>query len=177
MRYAFGNGGRLCRLNLRTGKLTVLLDDPEGGVRDPNVHYDGQKILFSYRKAGTKTFHHFRDPYPLSEDLFLVADKEGLHLLTSDGQTETIYRPDKLGGRWDCHEPRPLRSRPREPVVTSRFAKNQPTGRLILSDIYAGRNMEGVQRGEIKKLLVLEQLPRPANFSNGQEPLTVAERS
>jgi hypothetical protein len=30
-----------------------------------------------------------------------------------------------------------------------------------------------VERGEIKKLLVLAQLPRPANFSNGQEPLTL----
>lgn len=29
-----------------------------------------------------------------------------------------------------------------------------------------------MRRGEIKKLLVLEQLPRPVNFSNGQEPLT-----
>ncbi len=28
-------------------------------------------------------------------------------------------------------------------------------------------------RGEIKKLLVLEQLPKPANFSGGSEPLTV----
>ena len=28
MRYAFGNGGRLCRLNLQTGKLRVLLTDP-----------------------------------------------------------------------------------------------------------------------------------------------------
>ena len=36
-----------------------------------------------------------------------------------------------------------------------------------------GRNMAGIRPGEIKKLLVLEQLPRPANFSNGQEPLTV----
>ena len=69
--------------------------------------------------------------------------------------------------------PRPLRSRPREPVVTSRFCGQQPTGRLILADIYEGRNMAGVERGEVKKLLVLEQLPRPANFSNGQEPLTV----
>ena len=27
--------GRLCRLNVRTGTLRVLLDDPEGSVRDP----------------------------------------------------------------------------------------------------------------------------------------------
>ncbi len=49
--------GRLCRLNLRTGKLTVLLDDPEGSVRDPQVHYDGRKILFSYRPGGSDYFH------------------------------------------------------------------------------------------------------------------------
>ena len=42
--------GRLCRLNLRTGQLTVLLDDPDGAVRDPCVHYDGSTILFAYRK-------------------------------------------------------------------------------------------------------------------------------
>ena len=47
------------------------------------------------------------------------------------------------------------------------------SGRLVLSDIYAGRNMEGVQPGDIKKLLVLEQLPKPVNFSGGMEPLTI----
>ena len=30
--------------DLRTGELTVLLDDPRGGIRDPQVHYDGKKI-------------------------------------------------------------------------------------------------------------------------------------
>jgi hypothetical protein len=29
--WGYGDGGRLCRFNLRTGKLTVLLDDPAGG--------------------------------------------------------------------------------------------------------------------------------------------------
>ena len=37
MMYAAG-GSRLCKLNLRTKQLTVLLDDPAGGVRDPRVH-------------------------------------------------------------------------------------------------------------------------------------------
>ncbi|NQT39875.1 MAG: PD40 domain-containing protein, partial [Planctomycetes bacterium] len=86
MRYAFGNGGRLCRLNFRTGKLTVLLDDPEGGVRDPNVHYDGKKILFSYRKAGTKTFHLYE----------IDVDGGNLRQLTDgpDNDIEPIYTPD-----------------------------------------------------------------------------------
>jgi hypothetical protein len=53
----FGRGGRLCRLNLRTGKLTVLVDDPQGGVRDPQVHYGGRKILFSYRKGAEQHYN------------------------------------------------------------------------------------------------------------------------
>ncbi|NQT17234.1 MAG: hypothetical protein HQ582_31055, partial [Planctomycetes bacterium] len=46
---AYPEGGRLCRLDPQNGKVTVLLDDPTGGVRDPHVHYDAGKILFSYR--------------------------------------------------------------------------------------------------------------------------------
>ncbi len=51
----YGTGGRLCRWNMETGELNVLLDDPEGAVRDPQVHYDGQRILFSYRPGGTRS--------------------------------------------------------------------------------------------------------------------------
>ena len=348
MRYAFGEGARLCRFNLRTGQLRVLLDDSRGGIRDPNVHYDGEKVLFSYRKGGTQTYHlyeinvdgsglrqltdgpdndiepiytpegaivfcssrchrfvpcwrtqvatlyrcdadgsnvrmlsnnaeqentpwmlpdgrilytrweyvdrnqllfhhlwnvnpdgtslmvyfgnqhnglamldakpipgtdkvvacfsprhgrpehmgpitivntsngpddmqmaravskqHFRDPYALSENLFLVADEKGIYLLDGAGQTQPIYRPGRTGARWSCHEPRPLRARRRERVIPSRTEAGQRTGRLVLSDVYEGRNMQGVAPGTIKKLLVLEQLPKPANFSGGQEPLTI----
>ena len=37
------DGARLCKLNPRTRQVTVLLDDPKGGVRDPRVHYDSGK--------------------------------------------------------------------------------------------------------------------------------------
>lgn len=56
-RKCYGKGGRLCKLNLRTGKLIALVDDPEGAVRDPCVDYDGQRIVFSYRRGGTDTYH------------------------------------------------------------------------------------------------------------------------
>ena len=45
-----------------------------------------------------------------------------------------------------------------------------PDGSKLYTD---GRNMAGVDRGEVKKLLVLEQLPKPVNFSGGMEPLTI----
>jgi len=349
-RFAFGEGARLCRLNLRTGELKVLLDDPLGGIRDPNVHYDGNKILFSYRRGGTEayhlyeidadgshlrqltdgpdndiepiylpgggimfcssrchrfvpcwrtqvavlyrcdsdgknvrmvsnnaeqentpwilpdgrvlfmrweyvdrnqlTFHHLwtvnpdgtglmvyfgnqdpldraalldakpipgtdktvvsfspghgrsehlgyisiidpsqgpdasdrlrhiskrslRDPYPVTENLFLVADDRGIYLMDDRGTVEPVFTPDVRDCGLPVHEPRPLRSRSREPVIPRRGQADESKGYLFLSDIYEGRNMEGVRRGEIAKLLILEQLPKPANFSGGQEPLTI----
>ncbi|MCU0871801.1 MAG: hypothetical protein MUE50_05605 [Pirellulaceae bacterium] len=82
----YGDGGRLCRLNLRTGQLTVLLDDPLGGVRDPQVHYDGQKVLFSYRRGGTATYHLYE----------INIDGTGLTQLTDgpDDDIEPAYLPD-----------------------------------------------------------------------------------
>ena len=362
----FKPGGRLCRLSLRTGQLKTLLDDPDGGVRDPQVHYGGEKILFSYRKGGQPhyhlyeiqsdgtglvqltdglcddieptylpdggimfcssrsnrvvncwrtpvatlyrcdaeggnvrmvstniehdntpwmlpdgrllymrweyvdrhqlAFHHlwtinpdgagqmvyygnqhpgtatldtdplsvpgkhpgiamldakpipgtnkavasfsprhgrpehmgvvtivdptrgpddkhaakpvsrpgklFRDPYPFSEDCFLVAGPQGILVMDGEGNTEVVYR-GSAGGRLQCHEPRPLRPRPRERMAPPRIDLGTPTGRLVLSDICEGRNMAGVRRGEVKRLLVLEQLPKPVNFSGGPWPISI----
>ena len=349
-RKAYRAMGRLCRLNLTTGELTALLNDPEGSVRDPQVHYDGEKILFSYRKGGSDQFHlyeihadgtglrqitdgpfddieptylpdggimfcssrckrwvqcwlthvavlyrcdadggkmfpvssnndqdntpwplpdgrvlyqrweyvdrsqvhyhhlwtmnpdgtgqmvyygnfhpgtvmidakpipgtdkvvavfspghgqrehagqitvvtpsagpdaqsfarpvsresNYRDPYPLSEDRFLVAQGTRLLLMSGTGETTEIYRlPVELAQAGvQCHEPRPLQPRPREPVIQPRVNLQQTTGHLILTDVYFGRRMEGVQRGEIKKLLILETLPEPIHYSGGMEPIS-----
>ncbi|MHC4179887.1 MAG: TolB family protein, partial [Planctomycetota bacterium] len=79
-------GGRLCRLNLKTGKLTMLLEDPEGSVRDPQVHYDAQKILFSYRRVGSDHFHLYE----------INCDGTGMRQLTSGpyDDIEPTYLPD-----------------------------------------------------------------------------------
>ena len=345
-RKAYREGGRLCRYNLKTGKTAVLLDDPKGGVRDPQVHYDGKKILFAYRKGGTDNYHlceinadgagfvqltdgiyddiepaylpdgdivfvstrckrwvscwltqvatmhrcgpdgknvrvisanpeqdntpwvmpdgrllymrweyvdrsqvdyhhlwvsnpdgtgqmiyfgnmhpsivmldakpipgsdkvvsifspghgirehigdvtivdpnagpdakamarrvsrqtAFRDPYPFSEDCFVVAGNEGILLMDGKGETQVIVR--KTEGM-DLHEPRPLISRPREQVIPPRTDPAKPAGRLLLADVTFGRNMAGVKPGEIKKLLVLEILPTPVHYSGGMEPISL----
>ena len=52
-----GGGAQLCRLNLRTKELTVLLDDARGSIRDPRVHYDARKVLFSYRKGDSRQYN------------------------------------------------------------------------------------------------------------------------
>ena len=133
----------------------------------------GPDSLASARKLNAQ--RQFRDPYPVSPDCFLVADKEGLWLMDGEGRTERIFAlsEEERKADMECHEPRPLRARPREFAMPTAVDMSQSTGVLALSDIYRGRNMEGVRRGEIKRLLVLEQLPKPVQFSGGQEPLTI----
>ncbi len=347
--WGYGEGGRLCRRNLRTGKLTVILDDPKGGVRDPQMHYDGKKILFSYRPGGSHTFHlyeinidgtaltqltdgpdddieatycpdgsivfcssrcrrvvncwhtrvaalyrcdgdgrnirmlssnndhdntpsvlpdgrvlymrweyvdrsqvHFhhlwtmnpdgtgqmvyygnlhggiamldakpiphtkkivssfspghgrpehigfvtvvdvskgpddlsgarnvskqarwKDPYPITENCFLVANPQGLFVMDGQGNSELIYQLPEKDRHLQCNELQPLLPRPRERVIPARTDLERTTGTMILKDVYHGRSMSGVQRGTIKKLLILKQLPKAVNFSGGMEPLTI----
>jgi len=100
----------------------------------------------------------FRDPYPLSEDCFLVARDKSLLILDDNGKTQEFYRADKM-----VHDPRVIRPRPREPVIAARTDLRETTGRLVLTDVYRGRNMAGVKPGTITKLLVLEDLPKPGS--------------
>lgn len=344
----YGKGGRLCKLSLSDKKLTVLVDDPEGTVRDPQLHYDGRKILFSWRKGGAEDFHlweinidgsglrqltdgpyadiepcylpdggiafvssrcnrwvncwqvpvatlyrcdgdgknirqlsaniehdntpwvlpdgrilftrweyidrsqthyhhlwtmnpdgtkqmvyygnlrpgnvfisakpvpggekvmmirsprhglnehsgsvalvdvssgpddpggmrdisgkgSFRDPYPLAEGKFLVATGRRVLLGDGKGGMKTLYTlPEEFAGV-HLQEPRPLVSRKRERVIPPAVNLNKTTGTLFLFDIYNGRNMKGVKKGEIRNLLVLEALPKPVQFTGSMEPLT-----
>ena len=116
----------------------------------------------------------YRDPYALSPGLFLVSHRDRIELMDARGATQTVYRlPPELARRgMQVHEPRPLRPRKRERLIPPRVATKAPTGRLLLADVYTGRNMAGVKRGDIARLLVLETLPKPINYTGGMEPLS-----
>lgn len=349
-RKAYGKGGKLYKLNLKTGQLTTLLSDPEGGVRDPQVSYDAQKILFAYRKGGSENYHlyeiavdgtrlkqltdgayddieptylangeivfvstrckrwvncwltqvailhrchadgsnihaissnteqdntpwplpdgrllytrweyvdrsqvdyhhlwasnpdgtsqmiyygnlhpgtlmidakpipgshkvvaifspghgrkehegaievvdprggpddkayakqisttpDYRDPWAFSEDGFMAAKGATLVSMNGNGETQEVFRlpAADIAAKLQLHEPRPLMARPREAVVPARSNLSRATGTLILSNVYEGRNMQGVRPGEIKKLLVLESLPMPIHYTGGMEPIS-----
>ena len=138
-------------------------------VVDPGRGPDAREMARPVTRGG-----FFRDPYPLAEDLFLAAREGSILLLDRSGNSETLFDlpAEWRVGRMQVHEPRPVRARPRERVIPSRIDASSPTGTVVLEDIYRGRNMEGVEPGEIKKLLVLEILPKPYNMFSGMEPLT-----
>ncbi|MBI3119951.1 MAG: hypothetical protein HYZ00_14765, partial [Candidatus Hydrogenedentes bacterium] len=116
----------------------------------------------------------YRDPYPLSEECFLVARGHQLLVMRGDGIPGLLYALDDAarGAGFECHEPRPVLARNAEPALPPKSDPARGVGHLVLADIYQGRNMEGVARGEIKKVLVLESLPKPINFTGGMEPLS-----
>ncbi|MFO7901440.1 MAG: discoidin domain-containing protein, partial [Pirellulaceae bacterium] len=349
-RLTYGQGGKLCRMDLETGEVTAILEDPKGAVRDPVVHYDAKKILFSYRRGGSAHYHlyeinmdggdmrqltdgpyddiepcylpdnsivfvssrckrwvqcwltkvavmyrcgpngenirpiscnvehdntpwplpdgrilyqrweyidrsqvhyhhlwttnpdgtgqmvyygnmhpgivmidakpipntkkvvavfspghgrrehvgtitivdprkgpddqssaisitsepKYRDPWAFSEETFLAARGDRLVLLDNQGHARDIYQAtaEEVAAGLECHEPRPVMRRRRERVMPSRADRAEATGKVVLMDVHKGRNMAGVDRGEIEKLLVVESLPKPINFTGGMDPLT-----
>lgn len=104
----------------------------------------------------------FRDPFPVSPHAFLVARDNTILLLNDSGQTAQIYAGPQM-----VHEPRLLKPRPRERDIPSRVDMATDSATLYIADVYQGRNMQGVERGSIRKLLVLEQLPKPVNYHGG----------
>jgi hypothetical protein len=113
----------------------------------------------------------WRDPWPFSENCFLVCDANQLLLMDRQGRTEIVYESDVM-----VHEPRPLVASTPPPAIAHKTNWDKPTARMILSDVTHGRNMAGVKPGEIKKLLIMEELPRPVSFADGhmQEPINPA---
>ncbi len=147
---------------LREHNGVVTLVDPRGGPDDPA----------SVRPINEGYQH--RDPWAFSEEAFMTASGPELMLMDAAGNTQSIYRlPDSdAQAGLECHEPRPLTPRPREPVVHDANDWRRQTGRIVLVDAHLGRNMGGVKPGEIKRLLVLETLPKPMNYTGGMEPLS-----
>ena len=77
-----------------------------------------------------------------------------------------LSKADRDKGLW-VHEPRPVITRHRECVACSQVDLSMSKGRVYLQDVNIGRNMKGVKRGEIKKLMILEVLPKPLSLKSG----------
>lgn len=85
---SYCGGGALKLLDVKTGKVTTLVDGgPDGLTRDPEVSYDGRRIVFSLRKQRDGASHIFE----------IRADGTGLRQLTSCADAndiDPVYLPD-----------------------------------------------------------------------------------
>jgi hypothetical protein len=109
----------------------------------------------------------YMDPFPLNDKFYLVShnpDKPwndisayGLYLLDEFGNHVLIYKDSE----YSCWEPRPLIPRETPPVIPSvrPSITEEEMATVVLSDVYVG--LTGVERGTIKYLRVMEQVPRP----------------
>jgi hypothetical protein len=110
----------------------------------------------------------YMDPYPLSAEQFLVShnpDKPwkdvrayGLYLIDEAGNHSLLYKD----AEFSCWQPYPLRPRTTPPVVPDARDSELAGKNLavcMVQDVYHG--MEGVERGSVKYLRVMEQVPRP----------------
>ncbi|MDP6636021.1 MAG: hypothetical protein QGG42_14070 [Phycisphaerae bacterium] len=104
----------------------------------------------------------YSSPYPLSENQFIASysfDKNntsthgyGLYLCDVHGNRDLIYR----GKGYSCYSPIPLRARAKPRIIPDMVRGVDPKtpGVLTISDIYQG--LDGIKRGEVKHLRVLE---------------------
>jgi len=119
----------------------------------------------------------YANPYPLSEDLFLVSycpgpkhnDPRGyrIYYLGRSGRRQLVYRDSQ----YSCFRPMPLRPRPIPAEIPSNAPAAEATaagvpeaaGTLFLQDIYEG--LTGIERGRVKYLRVMEDVPKPWHAS------------
>lgn len=122
-----------------------------------------------WRHDGNGSGRLFKDPYPLSENTFLVSHKPagpawhdprayGLYRLNDQGQVKLIYSDPAIS----CWQPVPLKPRPVPPVLATVVNPDlaaRHEARCVVADVYHG--LVNVARGSVKYIRVLEQVPRP----------------
>ncbi len=125
-----------------------------GGAFDCDAHARSVKIKYE-------------DPWPLSEKYFLVSRMIG------DGEKMGIYLIDLFGNEIllhtegpGCYDAMPIKPRRRPPVIPSRRDFENREGVFFVADVYGGTHMQGVERGTVKQLRVVES-PEKRHWARG----------
>jgi hypothetical protein len=102
----------------------------------------------------------YQTPYPLSSQHYLVSYDGTILLRELEGASEEILL--KPRGGLAFHYPQPIRSRPRPPVRASLASgEGDAWATIVLQDVYSGMEPD-VERGEIKRLMVVEEMAKPS---------------
>ncbi|MCC6420165.1 MAG: PD40 domain-containing protein [Gemmataceae bacterium] len=98
----------------------------------------------------------YRDPYPLSQDWFLVShapgSRFGIYLLDAQGRRERLVEDEQFS----CFQPIAVRPRLRPPALPATVDSKAKNATLLLLDVYRGLG-EAVPRGAVKYLRIVEE--------------------
>ncbi|MGD7654138.1 MAG: hypothetical protein ACQCXQ_13035 [Verrucomicrobiales bacterium] len=159
----------------------AILDRRKGVDGSDPVVRTWPEGLESWVKVDGQDFDRFKstsikheDPWPLVDPdsgvggrYFLCsrqisASKMGLYLLDMEGDATLLY--SEGSSPWGCYDPMPLAPRTVPHDVNVYRKHNGADGRFYVQDVYEGTHMEGVERGEVKYLRVIEA-PNKTDFT------------
>ncbi|MHB8901976.1 MAG: HzsA-related protein [Thermoguttaceae bacterium] len=162
-----------------TGGSLALLDRTKGTEGETPITRLTPEVPFPETEKNIG--HYYANPFPLSEDLYLVSwsdrqlpphsrvtdearnpsNAQGIYLLDRFGNLELLYRDGAISSM----TPIPVRPRVRPPIqpVKAEHAVRS-VGRLLLQDVYAG--LPGVERGSIKRVRIIGVPPKVQPYMN-----------
>jgi len=175
-----------CACHDRPWGAVALLDRRQGvDTRESVIRTWPAEAINLFKKGGfdsnKKLTPKYEDPYPLDAKRFLVSrqitpgdEKMGIYLVDADGNETLLYEECGAGlqpaqsannngqvanlphSTFGCFDPMPLAPRPRPPVIPTRRDYRNKTGTFYVQDVYTGTHMDGVERGSVKWLRVIE---------------------
>jgi hypothetical protein len=108
----------------------------------------------------------YEDPYPLVDpdtgvggryflcSRHIAGEHMALYLLDTEGSEVLLH--DEGSGMMGCYDPMPLEPRPLPHDVTAYRSYDDRDGRFLAVNVYDGTHMQGVERGDVKYLRVVE---------------------
>lgn len=141
------------------GKDAVLKTWPASAIN--NVRDQNQaNNIDAYSGLGIK----YEDPQPLDEDRILVSrkiasnsEKMGIYLVDTKGNETLLYQDDTSRGAYDATV---LQSREKEIAMSDRRNYKNEAGTFFVQNVYEGVHMQGVAKGSVAALRVVESVPK-----------------
>ena len=106
----------------------------------------------------------YEDPQPLSEDYFLASrmidgkgQKMGIYLLDTYGNEILLYEDESDMSAFDATI---IQTREEELETSSRRNYKDEVGAFFVQDVYEGTHMEGVERGSVVALRIVESVDK-----------------
>jgi hypothetical protein len=144
---------------------SIALIDPRVGKNNPEA-----LINLEHPDDPAHDLGNSCEPWPLSEEVILFsgrpagARRNAIEVINRAGERVTLLEnPDIC-----LHSPMLVKARPVPPVIPSMTDRAAATGNFFVRDIYLG--LEGVLRGEVKWLRVIEETSRVSASTMGGSP-------